>query len=430
MGPYLLPGVRTEQVAVYGLAVVMAALYGPFMRIPPAAAWALIAWSLYVVVVAIGAIAPPFNNSGYQQSPPAAGLDNALLPVAVIILVAGLVASGGDPCQLLQRGAATIVAILCVNTIAAVAQLQYGVEFTAWFGGDPGRESVSELAAQLGRYSGLINQPAEAGVLYSIAGLCALYCLDRRPQLLAGSLTLIVVGGVLTASKVFLIGGLPLIAIAFLRLRGGRAARMMSAAVIALSAGAAIGAEFLARWSGLDFVLKLAPGVSGENALALVTANRYEVGGGGTLEGVARAVFSGPWAFGFGANGLTVPYDSGWVEALVAAGVFGVAAQVTAFLLLWREWRTAPRSAERTFLGYAIVLLLGSSLGLPSLTANRVATVVWLLLTCLLFACHLQREALRRQRVTVGNTLGSERTRTKLRSRAVAAGDEEREQQR
>lgn len=385
-GPYLAPGIRTEQAAVYAAAVGVLTLTIARLAIPPTLAWILAAWAAYMAIVVTGAAAPPPNASRYAGGSVLSGLDNAVLPAAVMLVVAGLMARGADARQLLARLCSALVALTCVNAVSALMQLRSGVEFSAWYGGAPGTDSVSMLAAQLGRYSGLINQPAEAGVIYSLAAFCALYRFSSKPIILSASLALITIGGVLTVSKVFLLCGLPLLAIALLRLRKGRTARLATLTLVGMGAWVAVSAGYLPRWSGVDFLVRLLPGRSDESALALFTANRYESGGGGTLEGVTEAVLSGPWAFGYGAGGLFVPYDSGWVEALVVAGVAGVIAQVVVFALLWRAWATAPRSAERTLLGYALVLLVAASSGLPALTANRAATVAWLLLACLLYA--------------------------------------------
>lgn len=407
-GPYVAAGVRTEQALVYGVAVVVLLLTLGRIRPPSALGAVFAAWFLYAALALIGAVAPPFNASGYVPGDPVAGLDNAFLPLAVMVVVSALIALGGSPRALLGRAAAMLVLFTCINAGAALAQLRTGAEFPLWYGGAVGEDSVSVLAAQLGRYSGLINQPAEAGIIYSIAGFCALYRFGARPFILAATMVLIVVGGVLTVSKVFLLGGLPLIALALLRQRHGRAGRIAALAMVTLGAAAGISAGYLPQWRGLDFALRLLPGASNEDALTLFTASRYQSGGGGTLAGVTDAVLSGPWAFGFGAGGLVVPYDSAWVEALVVVGTAGVALQAFVLAVLARAWKGAPPSGERTLFGYVLVLLAGASIGLPALTANRVATVVWLILSLVLFACACRARDELRTAATGADVAGSD----------------------
>jgi hypothetical protein len=75
------------------------------------------------------------------------------------------------------------------------------------------------------------------------------------------------------------------------------------------------------------------------------------------------------------------------VLALVTHGLpdrYGVLAQTLMFVALARHWWRMDRSPERALIGLTILLLLAASLGMPSLTANRVATVVWVVLSCLL----------------------------------------------
>jgi len=98
------------------------------------------------------------------------------------------------------------------------------------------------------------------------------------------------------------------------------------------------------------------------------------------LAAVNAVVQSSPW-FGFGAQGLAVPYDNGWVEAFVVAGACGALLYTAVLgLLVVAWWRRRSR-----FAGGLVLVVIGASMGLPALTANRVATLAWVLLTLLLF---------------------------------------------
>ena len=117
------------------------------------------------------------------------------------------------------------------------------------------------------------------------------------------------------------------------------------------------------------------------------TAGRY--GAGGSLgPAVSDVLHASPW-YGFGAGGLATAYDSLWVQVLVLADVAGVVFAAVALLMLaFRLWclRGVTRPAEWRLAGAVLVLAVAASLRLPSLTANRDATLLWLVLGILIAA--------------------------------------------
>ena len=162
---------------------------------------------------------------------------------------------------------------------------------------------------------------------------------------------------------------------------------------VLVTAAAAVGALWLAEiagmlpaWSGaatLGYLTR--PGTS---LTAQYTAGRY--GARGTLAPVTADVLRAAPLAGFGAGGLDGPaYDSLWQEVLVVSGVLGVILAAAVFVML--AWRL---TALRTVLARegwqlacgAAVLAAGASAGIPSLTANRAATLLWLVLGALVTA--------------------------------------------
>ena len=77
-------------------------------------------------------------------------------------------------------------------------------------------------------------------------------------------------------------------------------------------------------------------------------------------------------------------YDNGWVEALVVGGLAGAAIYSLVLGYLLAAWRRSPDGPATDLLGGLALLLLGASVGLPALTANRVATIAWILIVLLL----------------------------------------------
>ena len=267
---------------------------------------------------------------------------------------------------------------MLLNTVAAMTQLLSGYEWLDWYGGGPGRESVSELAAQLGRYSGVINQPAEAGVLYSLAALCAVYRLRERPLPSRCGARCPHTGRGPLSEQDFPSGGAA--TVSDCRRETARQTRGQVVGDWARPAGAwgSISLGLLPRWSGLTFLLRLLPGGSDQNAVVLFSANRYDAGGGGTLGAVVKAAMDGPRFFGYGARGLAVPYDSGWVEALLVAGLAGVVLQAAVLGIVMSPG--GSHGARRSEVSWATSWFSSSGHRLVFLSLLRtVATVVWIL---------------------------------------------------
>ena len=97
---------------------------------------------------------------------------------------------------------------------------------------------------------------------------------------------------------------------------------------------------------------------------------------------------SAPWA-GFGAAGLNTPYDSLWVEALVLAGIVGAVLMAAVLGLLWLRWgrqHDVLSPAQRSLAGATLALAIGASLGIPSVTSDPAAALLWLVMGVLITA--------------------------------------------
>lgn len=387
-GPYVAGGFRTEQIAVYG-ALLLLLVTPLWLRLGPPLVGAGVAALLVLefAVAAVGAAWPPQNTTAYQLGASLPGLDNLALPLAVLTIVWILVGSGADRVLMVRRVCQVIVCAMLLNTGLAIAAAVGSTIDLAQFQGQVGASTVAYRAEQLGRFSGIFNQPAEAGLMYSIAALAAIYLYHQRPAVLVGMVALLSVGGLLTVSKVFVLVGLPVVLWQMLRASGRRHRRAAAALTVILAAWAAARAGLTPSWTGADYLLRLLPG-SGQNAVDLYTAGR--LGGSSTLTAVVSAVLDASPLTGFGAGGLQVPYDNGWVEAFTLAGAVGALAfTATLGTLAWAWWcrRESDGPAASRLAGGIVVVLAAAAVGVPSLTANRCATIVWLLLGLLLLSC-------------------------------------------
>ncbi len=387
-GPYLpIPGIRVEQAAVYTALIAAVVLCGWARRGTTLTGTVVVALlATEATIAGIGAVDSVYNTSGFLGGAALAGMDNLLLPVAVTATT--WMAVRGDTTKALRAACLTLVICCCANAMIAFASITADLTdiLGPFWDNTIGVESVAERAAALGRYSGIFNQPAEAGQMYSIALLAAIWLWPTRPSRLAVALPLLVVGGTLTVSKVFLFVGMPVAIWQILRTTRGRGRRLAAIGCATAAATASSYAGLLPEWAGADWALRLAhPDATSYGLIHLYTAGRF--GSESTLVPVLTAILdSSPW-FGFGAGGLAIAYDNAWIEALAVAGLAGAAIYTTVLVALLGAWLRRRRivdRAEAQFAGGLLIVIVATSAGLPALTANRVATVTWLLLTLLL----------------------------------------------
>lgn len=386
-GPYIISGFRTEQFAVYGItALLVCGLW--WMKARPGGHGTVVLGLLFVhlAIAVVGVLAPPLNTTPYQFGSALAGIDNIALPIAVLAAVWMLLASGADRSKLIRIVCWVTAWAMVINAgLAGWATGGSGPEL-AIFQGQPGVESVASRAEQLGRFSGIFNQPAEAGLMYSVALLAAIFLYRERARLLAMTATLLSIGGVLTVSKVFLFVGLPLGLWQAMRSAGGRQRRVAALLAATLAVWATAKSGLTPEWTGGNFLLRLLPG-SDQGTVELYTAGRF--GSESTLTAVVDAVMAASPVWGFGAGGLMVAYDNAWIEALAMTGLVGAALMTAILLVLAHAWWAQRRDfdpAESRLAGGLVAVVAGAAVGLPSFTANRCATILWLLLALLLLS--------------------------------------------
>ncbi len=390
-GPFT-AGVMTGQVMVLVWAIVILVTGWPLIiTARPAPLPTLGLWTGICAVMLIATAWRPLDPAFYGSQSAVHSLWWLVMPLLVMIIT-WYWTLRAPPEQLILAIARIIPAAMTANAVLALAQLALsnvtlGGFLPPFWDTASGTVSVAELAVENGRYTGIFDQPAEAGLAYGLALLCVIYLVRRgmRWQLAGVCAALLVTGGTLSLSKAFLLGALPLAAWAIARSSGVRmrilAGGAMGAAAMLLAGSLGLLPSWAAGHNTLESLLH--PTAS---LVSVYTGDRYGPGGG-TLGPVAADVLhASPWA-GFGASGLDVPYDSLWLEILVLSGIIGVILMCAALATLgwrWLRLRTVTAPAERSLAGSVLVLTVGTSLGFSTLTANRVGILAWLILGVLL----------------------------------------------
>lgn len=397
-GPYLFGGVRLEQLVVYGLALLV--LPFSMLRFNPAGGMRfLIPWVVYIFVASLGILVPSALAAPYESGSVLAGYDNILAPLVTMLLVWSKVNDWEAESAL--RLLCKMVAVgMSLNGMVAIASTRFDLsEVLAVFWDSGDGRSVGQNAAALGRFSGVFNQPAEAGLLYGVAGLAAIYVWQSRPIFLMVLLSLISVGGLISVSKVFILGGLPLVLFYwFWSQRGGR--KIFTLFGLFLAGLGFLESGLIDQWTGARYLARLFGG-SESGGLALYTSGRYEEDSQ-FARVVADALDVSPLT-GVGVAGWEVAYDGAIAETLVVAGVIGLC--MYSFVLLGMFSLGFAQSGDlRVFTFLLTVATAGGAFGFSPLTANRTSTIVWLLIALIVLVNRAQRYSARRMPGSVSSS--------------------------
>lgn len=241
-----------------------------------------------------------------------------------------------------------------------------------------GDDGVWSQARDVGRFSGIFNQPLEAGVFYSVATLALVYCWKHSSIskiVLVGILALIMTGGLLSLSKNFVVVGLVAALIYALWIRVLPAWLAVSVTIPTL----AIVPPLFIRYNPA-YVDSLLAIYYSEGLVAALTAGRFGGGEGSQVELLFRSLFEvGDWPLGRGL-GSHLPLDNGFLEFFYQGGIVALGGFLFALLALFLYgWRARGTDAGR-LLVMLVVFTAGASLGGPAFTANR-ANIPLLLLT-------------------------------------------------
>lgn len=379
-GPYLIGSIRTEQLAVYSSAAVL--LPFMFVRMRPYVPL-LATWALLLFVPLLGLIPPSAHTIVYGKGSLLSNIDNLALPVVIMCVLWAVVPP--EIAKHTLRVAATIVAFgAAANGVLSIVGTTTDISpyLRAFWSGEAG-QTTAERAAELGRLSGIFNQPAEAGVVYGLAGLLTVWRFQRTPKTMLFLLTLISIGGTLCVSKVFILGGIPFILVYLWLSRSGSGKLGILFSVVLLSFGVAQTGIFQ-QWTGFNYLARLFTPAQNQGVIEFYSAGRWNEGA--HMSSVFETIMDTRPLTGFGISGLQVAYDSAWTEAMVLGGLTALVLMSAVFVSLLRMARRISDSGMKTLATFVVLFLIGASLGIPALTANRAATIVWVVLSILCLA--------------------------------------------
>lgn len=401
-GPYILRGVglRSEHVLLYGLMPVAVALLLLGRRTvlslqPMPLVLGLLAWNLAWMTMVTAFLGR--YTSGAQV---AAQLENMMQPLAVIVVVGTFVrcASPEQARAALRHACRLLILMLVLNTALSITSMFTDVTaiVTPFLRDEEGGVGpVWIFAAQLGRFTGIFNQPMESGLTYSL-GLLAWGYLARtarwRTMVAYAALVLMIVGGALSASKVFIAGGIPLFILYVSTwnrvhriVREWRLWAVLAAGVVGI-------VIMMSSFQGLSYFARLAARGDAFNVLMLLTGGRLGSEGTDLKLLLARVWAESPF-FGLG-FGVEWMFDSAYVEFYAQGGFVSLLILLLIMATLgWAGLRWMREGYEDGRLLFAIsVLIVGAGMGAPTITINRFSTVLWAMVVLIFEVVRLERE--------------------------------------
>ncbi|MHB1326348.1 MAG: hypothetical protein ACYDGS_04775 [Thermoleophilia bacterium] len=397
-GPYIpkAQGLRVEHIVIYGLA---SAFVLSWMRVRSRSGDSharTIAVLMMFTMLWTGLVTVSAGRA--FDAKVVAEIENYLQPVALLIILTFVLSRNRvDAKRLLDLAAVTICVLLTLNSLVALATVFFDTwPLVQYFVGDvSGYEgwSVWGNAASGGRYSGIFNQPFECGLAHSLGLLSWVYLslfLRHHPVVRALLFAGVLTGGLLSLSKVFLLGGIPLATFYWIweGRQGVGAFRGLIGVVLVLGA---FFAWIAPNWVAFDSLRSFSDSETVEysgGALSYYTAGRF-----GPEETGVQAAFARTWqqapvqGFGFAAGEgwgdnayLGVFYQGGFVALLLYLIILGTIASAMKKGLK----KDVP---EGKLVGLLLVLIVGAGLGAPILTINRASILLWVLLVLSMSLC-------------------------------------------
>lgn len=326
----------------------------------------------------------PFTIGGLKSI--IAGADALIFPLIVILVTSVLVTKVGSQRSLVLLSAG-VLAGLVLSTLVAIFQSSISQAVLAQFWSGDGGVSVGELSQDNLRYTGIFNQPIEAGIAFSL-GVILIWALPVGSYLRIALLIVVLTGGGLSGSKVIFAG---VTVAALLPLFNGDLIERLKNFTLAVFA-ILVSASYL-YWQGslAWFVTRFMSPVARAGESPQIDSFLTEpgeivtglTGGRFGANGVTSPISS---PIGFGLDQTMSPLDSAITEASAKAGYVGV----LIISAIYATLMISSLAADRTLKGYplrsaTVLIVVIASTGAGSLYLNRASTIFWMMITTLLF---------------------------------------------
>jgi hypothetical protein len=280
--------------------------------------------------------------------------------------------------------------LICFNSVIALVSISGFIsEFLNFFHSttieniELGVNSVSTLSSQMNRFTGILDQPLEAGFAYSIALFSLIYIYSSNFITLNKFLILsliISIGGIITISKVFVLCGLFLSFSYFFTIININLRNIMSVLFIWLLFGFFF--ELTLFYSGgTDFYNRL---FDFSNLYSNIIEGRYQENS--SINNELINIYNNYLFFGAGFTGRSI-YDSGYFQYLIQGGLITL---ISHLCILFYVNYQAYFISKNIFklISFINILQLITLMGGPTILSNRVPIYLAILFSLII---HLRR---------------------------------------
>jgi hypothetical protein len=393
-------GLRTEHVVIYTLfpvavATILIRKTSTLLSYPPL--FSLLFFWIAVTLWTLGSTftGEPKYGSFFRML---ASLENYVQFIAIIFVIGAFIRcnSQTEAKKLFYNACKILILLLTMNACVSFISLFFDTsDILLYFQAPPADNgwNVAVGSRKNGRFMGVFNQPVECGLAYSIGLFAWVYIISVKLLIKMKDiffLLFLFVGGVLSVSKVFIFGGLPLYFIYLIwatKLKNLLKLKNILAGIIALFI-----IIFLSnKWDeigGLNYLLRF---FTAPIDLSTITGGRFD-GDDGTT-GVMQ-MFVDTWTeapihgLGFARFGTL---DNGYIEFFSQGGLIGLFFYIfILFNIGLTGLKNCRKHREGKFLLILFVLIVGAGVGAPVLTLNRVSAIccVFIMLAYYIFYLH------------------------------------------
>ncbi len=396
-GPYILPvfGLRLEHFVIYCLLgwLVVSTMLHPqqVIKIDRHIKWIAFIWIICISWIFLSTCINSISIQ-YRIYKVIASFENFFQPMAIILIISWLLSALTlqERYKLIRLICITTIIILCLNSIICIVSLFWD---TSWFlkqfhgGSDSLRGSVYSRAVSNGRFSGIFNQPLESGVTYAMGLIFWVHMAVTTAKIKSIwwlFLFFLLCGGLLSVSKVFIFGGVPL-AIGLWFWNFVNKLKIRKSTFLGWLTWGGISGFFVflvfSIWSGLHYFLRLfdvAYYSSKGGFLSVFTAGRFGSGETGVIYKFTNVWENSP-LYGFGAF-IDTALDNGYLEFFYFGGGVGLLLYLLILILIFvQAFSNFSKNPQLSKLLFTIwIFIVGSGIGAPVLTINRGSIIIWI----------------------------------------------------
>lgn len=391
-GPYIVGPIRIEHIYLYSLFIIsmfrIAITKNKYFLIKPNFLF-IILMILYIFwIITVTILQNNFNNIIQIV----AELESYILPIIVIIVTTTFFKYDKSNVDIkICKIFSTFILMLSINSvIAIISMLVNDISFLQMFHTGNihnGSVSVAYKSFTMGRYTGIFNQPLESGVTYSLGLISWVYIYGNKKNKIIDyiNLMMLIIGGVLSVSKMFIIGGIP-ISILYYISTSNFEFKIKPFKILLIPIMILPCIFILNKWNGLNYFFRLfnLKYIYNEGIFNILTGGRFG-SQNATLTSKFKLILNESPVYGFGlasSNG----FDNAYLQYLHQGGIIGLIIYLMLILVIvWIGIELVKLNLikDAKLIGCIVLIILILGIGGPIITLNRFSSIIWMILSVL-----------------------------------------------